>query len=242
MNSKHLSKGARQLSPVRKGKIRLYTNRFCPYCQRVVLILDAKNIPYEIVNINLLNKPDWMYDKSPMGKIPAIEMDNGEVLYESLIIADYLDEKYPQRQLHPKDPLQKAKDQLLLRQFTKVINALLKSIHVGRVDNDEAEVITEGLTTFENELANRSGPFFAGQKPGMLDYMIWPWCERSDVLKMFGRAYILKKDKYQKLMDWRKIMMEDETVKKSCCDVNTHIKYLQSHRAGLPDYDLLCFK
>jgi glutathione S-transferase len=82
----------------------------------------------------------------------------------------------------------------------QVINALLKSIHVGRVDNDEAEVITEGLTTFEKELANRSGPFFAGQKPGMLDYMIWPWCERSDVLKMFGRAYILKKDKYQKLV------------------------------------------
>lgn len=61
-----------------------------------------------------------MYDKSPMGKVPALELDNGEVLYESLIIADYLDEKYHAHRLHAKDPLQKAKDQLLLKQFSKV--------------------------------------------------------------------------------------------------------------------------
>ncbi|KAJ3662701.1 hypothetical protein Zmor_007036 [Zophobas morio] len=239
MNSKHLRKGSRQPSPISKGKIRLYSNRFCPYCQRIVLVLDAKKIPYEVVNINLVSKPDWMYDKTPSGKIPALELDNGEVLYESLIIADYLDEKYHAHHLHSKDPLQKAKDQLLLRQFTKVINALLKTVSAGRVDNDEADIITEGLTTFEKELANRPGPYFSGNKPGMLDYMIWPWCERSDVLKMFGKEYILRKDKYKRLMEWRKMMMEDEAVKKSCCDVNTHIKYLQSYRAGIPDYDLL---
>ncbi|RZB40725.1 glutathione S-transferase omega-1, partial [Asbolus verrucosus] len=120
-----------------------------------------------------------------------------------------------------------------------VINALLKTVYVGRVDNDEAETITEGLAAFEKELTNRPGPFFGGSKPGMLDYMIWPWCERSDVLKIFNKDYILKKDKYKKLMEWRKIMTEDEAVKKSYCNLDTHIKYLQSYRAGVPDYDLI---
>lgn len=40
-------------------------------------------------------------------------------------------------------------------------------------------------------------------------------------------------------MEWSKIMMEDEAVKKSYCDVSTHIQYLQSYKAGVPNYDLL---
>lgn len=77
---------------------------------------------YETININLANKPDWLFQKSPLGKIPALELDNGDVLYESLIIADYLDEKYPQTHLASTNPLQKAKDRILVEQFTKVFN------------------------------------------------------------------------------------------------------------------------
>ncbi|KAJ8937131.1 hypothetical protein NQ318_019393, partial [Aromia moschata] len=74
---------------------------------------------YDIVNINLSSKPDWLYDKSPYGKVPALELETGDVLYESLIIVDYLDERYHQHQLHAKDPLQKAKDRLLIEQFNR---------------------------------------------------------------------------------------------------------------------------
>lgn len=77
-------------------------------------------IRYEVININLSSKPDWLFEKSPFGKIPALELENGEVLYESIIIADYLDEKYTQNTLHTRDPLQKAKDRLLIEQFSKV--------------------------------------------------------------------------------------------------------------------------
>ena len=75
---------------------------------------------YDVVNVNLTEKPEWLYDKSPLGKVPTLEFENGDTLYESLIIADYLDEKYPQKPLYPKDPLKKAKDKLLVEQFNKV--------------------------------------------------------------------------------------------------------------------------
>jgi len=78
-----------------------------------------------VVNINLYSKPDWYYDKSPYGKVPALELENGEVLYESLIIADYLDEKYRAHVLHSTDPLQKAKDRLLIEEFNRVFQPLL---------------------------------------------------------------------------------------------------------------------
>lgn len=66
--------------------------------------------------------------------------------------------------------------------------------------HDEA-IIMDGMETFEKELAQRGGRYFGGpHKPGMLDYMIWPWCERADLLKLVGRAFTLKKDKFKKLV------------------------------------------
>lgn len=69
----------------------------------------------------------------------------------------------------------------------------------GCLDDHEA-VIMEGLQTFEKELASRGGPYFGKNKPGMLDYMIWPWCERADLLKLFGNQFILRKDRFKKLV------------------------------------------
>ncbi|GJQ87399.1 GstO1 [Trypoxylus dichotomus] len=239
MTTKHLSRGSRMPSPNR-GKLRLFTNKFCPYSQRVHLVLDAKKLQYDVVYVNLSNKPDWLYQFSPLGKIPALELENGEVLYESLIIADYLDEKYHQHPLHPKDPLRKAKDKILIEQFSKVVNTMYKILLTSSKNNDEnKDIIMEGLETFENELSNRQGPFFGGNQPGMLDYMIWPWCERADLLKLFGSQFALNKDKYKRLVEWKILMRDDPAVQRTLIDTECHIKFIQSHRAGIPEYDLI---
>ncbi|CAG9816043.1 unnamed protein product [Phaedon cochleariae] len=240
MNSQHLSRGSKPPPPPKHGKLRLYSNRFCPYSQRVILVLDSKKLSYDVVNINLSNKPDWLYDRVPQGKIPALETETGDILCESLIIVDYLDERYHQHQLHPKDPLQKAKDRMLIEQFNRIISTMYRvMMHVGRIGLDDDEAISSGLSKFERELSERSGPFFAGNKPGMLDFMIWPWCERADILKLFGNQHLLRRDKYKKLMEWRNRMTEETTVKKSLLDSDFHVKYLQSYRAGMPDYDII---
>ncbi|CAH1124876.1 unnamed protein product [Ceutorhynchus assimilis] len=240
MNSPHLRKGSKKPPVAAKGKLRLYSNRFCPYSQRIMLVLDAKKIAYDVVNINLYSKPDWYYDISPLGKIPALELEQGDVLYESLIIADYLDEKYRAHHLHNPDPLQKAKDRLLIEEFNRVVNAMTKILtSIGRVNLDDDQVIANGLTNFERELHNRGTAYFGGTKPGMLDLMIWPWCERAEILKIFGNSNLLKKDKYRNLLEWCKRMTEESTIKRSMMESATHIKYLQSYRAGRPDYDMI---
>lgn len=240
MNGPHLRKGSKQPPAQPKGKLRLYSNRFCPYSQRVMLVLDSKKIAYDVVNINLYSKPDWFYDKSPFGKVPALELENGDVLFESLIIADYLDEKYRAHHLHSTDPLQKAKDRLLIEEFNRVVNTMYKVLtSIGRVNLEDDEAVANGLVRFDRELANRGTPFFGGSKPGMLDLMIWPWCERAEILKLFGNANLLKKDKYRKLLEWSRRISEEPSVRRSIMDSDTHIKYLQSYRAGRPDYDMI---
>ncbi|PSN30294.1 hypothetical protein C0J52_25554 [Blattella germanica] len=190
------------------------------------------------------SKPDWLYEKSPLGKVPALELENGDTLYESLIIADYLDEKYPQKSLYPKDPLKKAKDKLMIEQFNKVISSLYKLYQ--NMDRDYLDRIMKELDVFEREIASRGKAFFGGDKPGMLDYMIWPWCERSEMLKvMGGDDFVLPRNRFLRLasisfiMEWRNAMKEEESVQVSYLEPEIHAKYVNSHRAGYADYDML---
>lgn len=76
--------------------------------------------------INLKNKPEWLLTKSPLGKVPCLELQTGETLYESLVISDYLDEAYPVNRLHPTKPLAKAQDRLLIERFNEVITLMYR--------------------------------------------------------------------------------------------------------------------
>lgn len=105
--------------------------RFCPFAHRAHLVLEAKNIPYHTAYINLYDKPEWLTQKSPLGKVPALEIPSvkGDPLIESLIIADYLDEQYPQNPLNSKDPLQKARDRILIERFNAFIGPFYRLMY-----------------------------------------------------------------------------------------------------------------
>ncbi|XP_011315084.1 pyrimidodiazepine synthase [Fopius arisanus] len=239
MNSSHLTKGS-EVPPFQSGKLRLYSMRFCPYAQRVHLVLDQKNIPYDVVFINLGNKPDWYLEKSPLGKVPCIEFPEGEVLYESLIIADYLNEAFSQGNLYPDDPLLKAKDKLLIERFNGVITLMYKLHFETSVDRDAFEEVLKGLEIFDRELGKRGTPFFGGNKPGMLDLMIWPWCERADLIRILrGEQYAIPRERFLRLLQWKSAMKEDPGVKVSYLQPEIHEKYMRSRLAGSPQYDLL---
>ncbi|XP_062287017.1 glutathione S-transferase omega-1-like [Scomber scombrus] len=94
--------------------------RFCPFAQRARLVLNAKGIKYDTININLKDKPDWFLEKSPFGLVPTLETPAGEVVYESPITCEYLDEVYPEKRLLPSNPFGKAQQKMMLEHFSKV--------------------------------------------------------------------------------------------------------------------------
>ena len=83
--------------------ITLYDAARCPYCARVRIALAEKGIAYEPVEIDLSNRPAWLYEKNPTGRVPVLEEDTF-VLPESVVIMEYLEERYPEPALLPADP------------------------------------------------------------------------------------------------------------------------------------------
>lgn len=245
MNSKHLTTGSAN-PPIQEGKVRIYNMRFCPYAQRSILVALAKEIPLDVVNVNLKQKPEWLFDKNPEGKVPTIETPQGN-LYESLLVSDYFDEIYPKRPLHPKDPYQKTLDRIWIENASKVITPYYKALFGGGVDEEATRKnilqMAEGLELFENELRRRGTLFFCGNDaPGMLDYMFWPWMERIPTLKiLYPKLYDFDaaRERNNALEKWRQAMKNDAAVKAYFITPEQHVQFVKSHLDGTPNYEIL---
>jgi glutathione S-transferase len=94
----------------------LYDAARCPYCARVRIVLAEKGIAYETVEIDLDDRPAWLYEKNPLGKVPVLEED-ALCLPESVVIMEYLEERYPDPPLLPADPAERALVRLAIERF-----------------------------------------------------------------------------------------------------------------------------
>jgi glutathione S-transferase len=95
----------------------LYDAARCPYCARARIVLAEKGLGYETVEIDLSDRPGWIYAKNPSGTVPVLEEDGGFVLPESLVIMEYLEERFPEPPLWPADPEERALGRLWLDRF-----------------------------------------------------------------------------------------------------------------------------
>src|SRR3982751_20174 len=76
-------------------ELTLISHTLCPYVQRAVIALTEKGIPFERIDIDLANKPDWFLKISPLGKVPVLIVrttDGEAVLFESNVICEYIED------------------------------------------------------------------------------------------------------------------------------------------------------
>jgi glutathione S-transferase len=86
--------------------MKLYDAARCPYCARVRMALAEKGLAHETVEIDLRNRPGFIYELNPSGRVPVL--DDGFVLPESSVIMEYLDERYPEPPLLPAAAVERA--------------------------------------------------------------------------------------------------------------------------------------
>jgi glutathione S-transferase len=153
--------------------ITLYDAGRCPYCARVRIVLAEKGIEYETVEIDLDDRPTWIYEKNPLGRVPVLEEDTF-VLPESAVINEYLEERYPEPALWPADPGERAFGRLLVFRFDQ----LSKPYYALRREEEGAqERLDAELAKLNAALDAR--PYLTGREFGLADIAYVPWIVRA---------------------------------------------------------------
>ncbi|KAJ5984332.1 hypothetical protein N7481_006431 [Penicillium waksmanii] len=182
--------------------LKLYAGWFCPFVQRVWLVLEEKQIPYEYIEVNPYNKPDSLLTLNPRGLVPTLSCPtepNPQPLYESNVILQYLEEAYPNHgpSFLPEDPYSRARVRIWIDYVT---SRIIPSFHrflqyqvpsgTGTSPSQDAG-LSQVRTEFLNHLKawtkemHPDGPFFLGSEISLPDLVLAPWAVRLWVFDEF---------------------------------------------------------
>jgi glutathione S-transferase len=153
--------------------ITLYDAGRCPYCARVRIVLAEKGVEYETVEIDLDDRPAWLYEKNSLGRVPVIEEDTF-LLAESAVIDEYLDERYPEPPLWPADPAARALGRMLVFRFDELSRPYYA---LRRGDDGAGERFDAALATLNATLEEQR--FLSGPEFGLADVAYIPWIVRA---------------------------------------------------------------
>jgi len=164
--------------------LRLVDAPRCPYCARVRIMLAEKGIEHEAVVIDLADRPAWLYELNPAGRVPVVEED-GWPLPESAVINEFLEERYPEPPLLPVDPAARAAARLRIFRdddFTDPYYAL------RRGEEGAEDAFATALAELDATLA--AAPFLTGTAFGLADIALVPWVIRArDMLGVSVEPY-----------------------------------------------------
>jgi RNA polymerase-associated protein len=165
----------------RRPVMTLFSDPACPYCHRVRIVLAEKGIGVDIVDVDARHLPDEVMDFNPYGTVPTL-VDRDLRLYESRIIMEYLDERFPHPPLLPVDPVARANARLFMYRVERDWFGLMDRIVNG--DQAQADQARQGLRDSLIATAPVFGAkrFFMSDELSLVDCCIAPLLWRLPVL------------------------------------------------------------
>lgn len=165
----------------RRSVMNLFSEPACPYCHRTRIVLAEKDITFETIDVDLNNLPEDLSELNPYNTVPTL-VDRDLVLYDSRVIIEYLDERFPHPPLMPVDPVSRAKTRLALHRVeTDWFPHLNDVLHGTEKQATKArKVLRESIISSAEIFAVM--PFFLSQEFSLVDATIAPVLWRLPVL------------------------------------------------------------
>ena len=168
----------------------LYDAARCPYCARVRIVIAEKGIEIETIEVDLNDRPAWIYEKNATGRVPVVEED-AWTLPESALIMEYLDDRYPEPPLLPADPGDRALARLQIFRH----DAFTGPYYALRRGADGADALfAEQLDRLDAALEERA--WLGGAEYGLADIAYIPRILRA------RDAMGIELDPYSALSEW----------------------------------------
>ena len=161
----------------------LYSGTTCPFSQRCRIVLYEKGMDFQIIDVDLYNKPEDLAVMNPYNRTPVL-VERDLILYESHIINEYIDERFPHPQLMPGDPVARARVRLFLLNFEKELFA-----HVNVLENRGIKPTDKQVERARSQIRDRltqlapiflKNKYMLGDDFSMLDVAIAPLLWRLD--------------------------------------------------------------
>ncbi len=195
--------------------LELISFNVCPFVQRSVITLNHKNCDYKITFIDLNSPPDWFSKISPLGKVPVLKVDDHEVLFESAVINEFIDDVTPGT-LKPSDPLTLAKN----RAWIEYGGTCLADLYMIANHKDEKDMKTQmsecvkRLQRVEDTLDHST--YFNGEELALIDAAYAPLLIRLDFMN--EKLKLLDWNDFPKLNKWKHNLLNLDSVQKSIID------------------------
>ena len=152
--------------------LKLISFTLCPYVQRAMIVLNEKNIPFDIEYIDLSAPPPEFYDISPLEKVPVLLVDE-KPLFESLVICDYIDE-ITENSLYPNDAFTKAQNRSWIEFGNEILNTTYSFLNEDdpKKFNHLKETLIDRFEILEEEMIE--GEYYNGEDFSMIDAVYAP--------------------------------------------------------------------
>ncbi|MES9826382.1 MAG: glutathione S-transferase family protein [Candidatus Thiodiazotropha endolucinida] len=192
--------------------MKLISLKICPFVQRVVALLEAKQISYEIEYIDFNQTPAWFLDISPHLQVPVLSSDSGLALFESEAIIEYLDEIV--QPLEPNlSPEQRAIDRAWGYQASRLYLpqcSTLRSQNSGLL-NSRTDELRDAFTKVEGILGK--SPFYKGEHLSNPDVAWLPLLHRAEIIERYTGYDLIQG--YPKMKAWQASFIESGLAEKS---------------------------
>jgi len=164
----------------RRSVMTLFSDPASLYSHRVRLVLSEKNVTCDIIDVDPLDLPEDVMDLNPYGNAPTL-VDRDLALYDSRIVCEYLDERFPHPPLLPVDPVSRANTRLYMFRVENDWYPLVDIILAGGKGATKArKELKEGLTAAAPIFAAK--PFFMSEEYSLVDASLVPLLWRLPML------------------------------------------------------------
>ena len=162
----------------------LYSGTTCPFSQRCRFVLFEKGMDFEIRDVDLYNKPEDISIMNPSGQVPIL-VERDLILYESHILHEYIDERFPHPQLMPADPVMRARARLFLFNFERELFIHVQQLERRDHNKDTGKMMDRARMQIRDRLTQLTpifvkNKFMLGDEFSMLDVAMAPLLWRLD--------------------------------------------------------------
>lgn len=189
-------------------QITLVSHPLCPYVQRAAIVLLEKWVPFNRVDIDLGNKPEWFLKSSPLGTVPIMTIGT-DVIFESAAIIEYLDDTYTPA-MHPTNSMLTAQHRAWMEFGSGILNAIAAFYSASQEKDFERYrlSILERLSKLEDVLCE--GPYFSGAAFCLVDAVYAPVFRYFDVIEQYTSLRFT--GKLVKIDQWRNRLRARDSV------------------------------